>query len=536
MNLFKKKSPIDEMSDASLVVASLGGDRDAFGNIVGRYQSLLCSVAYSSLGNLSESEDVAQEAFVEAWKKLESLREPEKLKSWLTGILRFKISHYLRKKSRQPVSRADEINESMVLASEDESTEETTMREEEQALLWQALEKVPETYREPLVLYYREHRSIEHVAYELDLTESTVRQRLSRGRKILQEKMMSFVEGALAKSKPGGVFTMGVLAAITTIAPQAKAATLGVTAVKVGSWLKWASVVAFLATISGVISTFFGMMAAFDQSRTKRERRAVVKTVSLFFGFAIVYIVGVFILRKFAMEFNGDIAVYAITSQVLLLGFLTSYAVLTVRMLKGLRSMRAQERIDHPEFFQAEIDQVGSKKREYKSKFTLLGFPLFHFRLGMPEEGDKPVVGWIAGGDRAYGLLFAWGGFAVAPVSVGIVSVGLISVGAIGLGLIGTGTVGIGIIAFGAAAIGYKAYASLSALGWDGAFSNGFSIANEGAIGPVALAEQVNNEAAAQIVNLAMVDQSYLWVLGAITILVIIPAAWYAKKVRQRMG
>ncbi len=65
------------------------------------------------------------------------------------------------------------------------------MKEEEQTLLWQALETVPETYRETLVLYYREQRSVEHVANELDLSEDAVKQRLSRGRKLLQEKMMT---------------------------------------------------------------------------------------------------------------------------------------------------------------------------------------------------------------------------------------------------------------------------------------------------------------------------------------------------------
>jgi RNA polymerase sigma factor (sigma-70 family) len=114
---------------------------------------------------------VAQEAFVEAWKKLDSLREPERLKSWLCGILRFKVSHYHRKESRQPVRNAVELDHLEIIQSDDESTEDVTMREEEQALLWQALEKVPDTYREPLILYYREHRSIEHVACELDLSE-----------------------------------------------------------------------------------------------------------------------------------------------------------------------------------------------------------------------------------------------------------------------------------------------------------------------------------------------------------------------------
>jgi hypothetical protein len=204
-------------------------------------------------------------------------------------------------------------------------------------------------------------------------------------------------------------------------------------------------------------------------------------------------------------------------------------------MLKTTRKLRAQERLFHPESFHDSADQIGAKQREYKSRYCLAGIPLLHFRFGMPEYHDKPVVGWVAGGDHAYGLLFAWGGIAVAPISVGIVSVGVISIGAVGLGLIGIGTIGIGIIGFGASAIAYKAYASLSALGWDSAVSGGFSIANEAAIGSIPFANHINSTQAADIASLAIFEQSYLWILSAIAVLVIVPAVWHSNKVRQRM-
>ena len=160
MKIDKNSAALEGLGDASLVSACLEGDRQAFGGIVSRYQRLLCSLAYSSLGNLGDSEDVAQEAFVEAWKKLGSLREPEKLKSWLCGILRFKVSHHRRKEARQPIRHAAELHEVNVMESNDESIEKDAMKQEEQALLWQALETVPETYRETLIFYYREHRSV----------------------------------------------------------------------------------------------------------------------------------------------------------------------------------------------------------------------------------------------------------------------------------------------------------------------------------------------------------------------------------------
>jgi hypothetical protein len=73
-------------TDAELVGENRSGNRDAFGQIVSRYQSLVCSLAYSATGSLSQSEDLAQEMFVAAWKQLADLREPGKLRAGLCGI------------------------------------------------------------------------------------------------------------------------------------------------------------------------------------------------------------------------------------------------------------------------------------------------------------------------------------------------------------------------------------------------------------------------------------------------------------------
>ncbi|MGB0495688.1 MAG: RNA polymerase sigma factor, partial [Kangiellaceae bacterium] len=277
MKLFKKRNPssnvgnsaIIDSNDAALVMASLGGDRDAFCQIVTRYQSLLCSLAYSSVGDFKHSEDIAQETFVEAWKKLDTLRDPMKLKSWLCGILRFKASHHRRKENKQPVKGADKLDEEVGGVSASTKLEDEAIHDQEQALLWKALGKMPESYREPLILFYREQHSIETVAIELDLSEDTVKQRLSRGRKLLQKAMEVFVGETLTKSKPGHAFTLAVLTAINTISPPIKAASLGAGTLKAGSAVKWGTFLPILSVFSGLISSFFGLRSALDQSRTQ---------------------------------------------------------------------------------------------------------------------------------------------------------------------------------------------------------------------------------------------------------------------------
>ncbi len=73
------------LDDAALVAGVLNGDRDAFGQLVARYQSAICGLAYSACGNISQSEDLAQETFIVAWRKLGDLKEPAKFKSWVGG-------------------------------------------------------------------------------------------------------------------------------------------------------------------------------------------------------------------------------------------------------------------------------------------------------------------------------------------------------------------------------------------------------------------------------------------------------------------
>ncbi len=540
MSIFKKRPTILGSNDSSLVMYSLGGDRDAFCQIVTRYQNLLCSLAYSSIGDIKHSEDIAQEVFVEAWKKLDSLHEPEKLKAWLCGILRFKVSRHRRKEAKQPIKSAEDIDEYKLAESENSvlqssELEQAAIQQQQHALLWKVLDKIDITYREPLILFYREQQSIERVATELDLTKETVKQRLSRGRKLLKSAMSSLVEDGLKNSKPSVAFTALVMTTISSIAPPAKAAVLGVGAAKTSSIFKFAAIITFIASLSGLISSYFGLKTGLVQSRTKRERRLTIKVVTLFMSFAGIYVAGMLVLKQLAMNNLEHVGTYALVSQLLVLAFIISYFMLVSRMFTAVRNLRAQERIFEPQAFLSEADQKDSKQREYKSQFTIFGIPLVHIQFGMQEVTDKPAYGWIAGGSYARGLLFAWGGVAIAPISVGIISVGVITIGAVGFGILSAGTIAIGFLAFGSSAIAYKAYAAFSSLGWESAFSNGFSIAYEAAIGPFAYAEQINNEQAAEIINLMLLDQTYQWVLAAIAVFVIVPSIWHSKKVKQRM-
>jgi RNA polymerase sigma factor (sigma-70 family) len=527
------------LTDAELVAACLEGDREAFARIVEQYQRLLCSLAYAASGSVSESEDLAQEAFVTAWQQLGKLREPDKLRPWLCGIMRNTISRSHRSSMRNPVHEANELSEEVLSASDDTCVAGDTMKREEEQLLWRAIEGISREYREPLVLFYREERSIRAVATALELTESAVKQRLARGRRMLRQRMLTFVEEGLRKSAPGPVFTASVIAAIATLGTPAKAAaagTAGATATKAGMSVKTISLAAFMASISGLVSTVFAVRANLDQSGTAQERRnAILTAVTLLGSFGLIVLV-VFGLRTWALGADGQQPSILLLAQGAILLFSVGWSFLLASLLRRTRELRRAERMLRPEAFAGEAHQVGSKASEYRTKRTFLGIPLMHFRLGTAEYGSPPILAWIAGGDRAIGILFAWGAFSMGIVSIGAFSIGIFSLGAISFGLFSIGSIGFGVFVLGAMAYGYVALGSLSAVGWQSAQGGGFVAARWFAEGPVAWAAHANDPVAREFFANPHADSTLVMLLLVATVLTIVPTALYARAVRKRFG
>jgi RNA polymerase sigma factor (sigma-70 family) len=206
-------------TDAELVLAARHGDKRAFVEIVARHQSMVCGTALGILGDFAASEDAAQETFLSAWRKIRELREPARLRTWLFQIARNAALAQLRRRREH-----DDLESALVLAADSPNPDENAASEEEAALVRDALSKVPELYRVPLVLYYREGESVRAVAQELELSEDAVKQRLARGREMLREQVVGVIERVLTRTNPGPVFTMTIAAAIGALtAPTAVA-------------------------------------------------------------------------------------------------------------------------------------------------------------------------------------------------------------------------------------------------------------------------------------------------------------------------
>lgn len=198
----------DRRTDEELLAACRAGETSAFAELVRRYQVMACAVTYSATGSRALSEELAQEAFVLAWQRLGQLEDDARFGPWLGGVAR-NLARNAKRKARREVATAD---------FETHRAREPTMADQlddarEEAMLWEALEEIPETYREPLVLFYREGQSTKQVADALGLSTSAVEQRLSRGRKRLREGVRHQVAAGLAR---GAVPAAGFVAAVMT--------------------------------------------------------------------------------------------------------------------------------------------------------------------------------------------------------------------------------------------------------------------------------------------------------------------------------
>ena len=91
------------------IVQSQQGDPSAFEALIREHQRMIHSLCYRMSGSLADAEDLAQETFLEAWKHLGALREPERLRSWLCGIARNRIHQLLRSQGREPTHQAEPL-------------------------------------------------------------------------------------------------------------------------------------------------------------------------------------------------------------------------------------------------------------------------------------------------------------------------------------------------------------------------------------------------------------------------------------------
>jgi RNA polymerase sigma factor (sigma-70 family) len=522
--------------DAELVDRCLGGDREAFGRVVERYQGLICAIAYSACGDAGRSEDMAQETFLAAWRNLESLKDRSRVKQWLCGIARHVIQESCRRATRDPMAASTPLAQNVADGEESFQPSEQTISKEEQAILWHVLGGLPELYREPLVLFYRQSQSVAEVAQTLELSADAVKQRLSRGRVMLGERVAKFVETALHNTGPTKAFTLGVLAALPLMTGSTKAAAVGAMSAKGSAAAKAAGLMGLVSAVLGPVITFFSFYVGYtldrDSARSPQRRAYIIKSYRILVVCIVAFMLAVLMLTLWGMPMAASRpALFA----GLFIGLGAAYVLVIIAvnvwMMRRRRSLREQE------FADGRPAPLLVPVFEYRSNLALLGLPLVHirFRSGL-ERG--PVKAWIAAGDAAIGVIFAFGGMAIAPISFGGLAVGLLTLGGLAVGLVPFGGFSFGPWAMGGFAVGWQAFGGC-AVGWLAA-QGGVAVAHGFAEGGVALARHANDTAAQTFFQnsaffqhaLAMTGHAY-WV----NLVAILPLAlwWQHRKKRKQI-
>ena len=469
------------LSDEQLWRLSREGNREAFGKIVERYQALICSLAFSGCGSLATSEDLAQETFIAAWRRLGDLREPGKLRHWLCGIVRNLAANAVRRDLRHGGTPASlEVVADWASPEDDPATQ--AVRREEATLLWRALASLPENYREPMVLFYREHQSVAEVASGLDLSEEVVKQRLSRGRTMLREEMAAVVESTLTRTRPTAVFTAGVLAALPLALAPAANASAAVGAVS-GKTLAGASkgalgslgLGAILGPVTGLFIGLFSTKAAASTARSEPERVCITRHARRIVLFCWVMSIGLVLTLSQVGKLFPASPVWVVCGIFAWVGALV-LAILWASSRMHVEVMRIRAETGTEDAVCATTLTGHSLKltgpRHYESRWRFLGLPLLAFATGGTDPGSlrsPTACGWMAFGDHALSPFLAVGGVAIGPIAIGAITVGIVSLSfwGVAVGVLAAGSAAVGWWAFGVAAVGWKAAAGAGALARD---------------------------------------------------------------------
>ncbi|MGD1047125.1 MAG: RNA polymerase sigma factor [Candidatus Krumholzibacteriaceae bacterium] len=160
---------MDGGRDRKLVEECVQGNREAYAELVRLHAGRVYAVCLAIVGTEADAEDLAQEALVRGFVKINSLKDRDRFGSWIATIAGNLSRNFIRQRA----------NQARLLATQADCASGETERFSD---LRRALWKLPEQHRVPLVLYYFDDRSTASIAATLGITPEAVHMRLSRAR------------------------------------------------------------------------------------------------------------------------------------------------------------------------------------------------------------------------------------------------------------------------------------------------------------------------------------------------------------------
>jgi len=224
--------------DGYIINKCLNGEPEAFGFLVDKYRSSIFAFAYSRLRNFHDAEDIAQEVFIKAYKKLRTLKQWDNFRAWLYSITSNLCKDFLRSQESRPDGDfVEDIEQEILDCPSLEFYQEGLLRES----LHEVLDSLPAIYREVLTLHYLGGMSTYEIAQFLGTSPATIRQRLSRARAKLKEEMIAMMSKTFEQHKlqPGFTFRIVEMVKHIKIQPSPRA-----------PWLPWG-----LSAATGIVFT-----------------------------------------------------------------------------------------------------------------------------------------------------------------------------------------------------------------------------------------------------------------------------------------
>ena len=199
-----------DTSDLGLVQRVQRGDKTAFDLLVRKYQHKVIKLVTRYLRNPSDAEDVAQEAFIKAYRAMPQFRGDSAFYTWLYRIAINTAKNAIVSRDRNPVEfdldmQAIEESQSMQARLADTTTPESLLQTEEiRTTVNQAIDALPEDLRTAIVLRELEGLSYEDIALAMECPVGTVRSRIFRAREAIDRRLSEVFEGGLGRTEELG--------------------------------------------------------------------------------------------------------------------------------------------------------------------------------------------------------------------------------------------------------------------------------------------------------------------------------------------
>ena len=213
-------------NDAELIQRVLAGDDNAFSMLVRKYQKQVHALAWRKIGDFHIAEEITQDTFLKAYKRLATLKKPQRFVSWLYVIAANRCSSWLRKKRvwTQPLEQLEETDDASVqkatysgyVIEENERTTEEAQRE----VVKKLLAKLQESERTVVTLHYFGEMSCTEIGAFLGVSKNTIKSRLRRAQERLK-KEEPMIREALDNFQITPNLTENIMREIARIKPAA---------------------------------------------------------------------------------------------------------------------------------------------------------------------------------------------------------------------------------------------------------------------------------------------------------------------------